>query len=136
VTTSGSTFAPGHTIPITLTITNVGQPCESFGGGGSADVLEGCPYLVATNASGQNVWNTAANTDGGSACGAGGHGGIVPTGWSQTYPFSWNQLECPTSGSGCTQIQAPPGTYTIAFGGSSGGSWVGVTVKATVVSIA
>jgi hypothetical protein len=134
VTTSGSTFAKGQTIPITLSITNVGQPCESFGGGGNADVLEGCPYLVATNASGQSVWNSTANTDGGSACGAGGAYGAIPTGWSQTYPFSWNQLQCPVSGSGCTQIQAPPGNYTIAFG-EPNDIWVGVTVKPAIVSI-
>ena len=132
ITTSGSTFAPGQTIPITLTITNVGQPCESTAGG-KTDVLDGCPYLVATNASGQSVWNSMANPYG-AGCGASGRSGIVPTGWSQTLPFSWNQLECPVSGSGCTQVQAPPGTYTIAFG-EPNDIWVGVTVKPAVVSI-
>jgi hypothetical protein len=137
VTASGSTFAPGQTIPITLSITNVGQPCESFGGGGNADVLEGCPYLVATNASGQSVWNSTANPYGGSGCATPGIGGAIPTGWSQTYPFSWNQLECPTSGSGCTQVQAPPGTYTIVFGEPTvpAGTWAGVSVKPAIVSI-
>jgi hypothetical protein len=134
VKTTGSTFAKGQTIPITLSITNVGQPCESFGGGGNADVLEGCPYLVATNASGQSVWNSTVIPDFGTACATPGIGGTIPTGWSQTYPFSWNQLECPVSGSGCTQIQAPPGNYTIAFG-EPNDIWVGVTVKPTVVSI-
>ena len=132
VTTSSSTFAKGQTIPITLSITNVGQPCESFGGGGNADVLEGCPYVMATNASGQSVWNSMANPYG-AGCATPGIGGAIPSGWSQTYPFSWNQLECPVSGSGCTQIQAPPGTYSIAFGPND--VWVGVTVKPAVVSI-
>jgi hypothetical protein len=135
VTTSGSSFAKGQTIPITLSITNVGQPCESFAGGGNADVLDGCPSVVAINASGQSVWNSMANPYG-AGCAAPGIEGAIPSGWSQTYPFSWNQLECPVSGSGCTQIQAPPGTYTIAFGGAElGETWVGVTVKPAVVSI-
>jgi hypothetical protein len=138
VTASGRTFAAGQTIPITFTITNVGQPCESAPGGGNADVLDGCPYVVATNASGQSVWNSTANADGGISCAAVGIEGPIPSGWSQTYPFSWNQLECPVSGSGCTQIQAPPGTYTIAFGEPTApaGTWAGVTVKSTAVAIA
>ncbi len=135
ITTSGSTFAKGQTIPITLSIINVGQPCESFGGGGNADVLEGCPYLVATNASGQTVWNSTANTDGGISCASPGIGGPIPSGWSQTYPFSWNQLECPISGPGCIESQAPTGNYLIFFGEPNGDIWVGVAVKPVIVSI-
>ncbi len=134
VTTSGSSFAPGQTIPITLSITNVGQPCESTAGR-NTDVLDGCPYLLATNASGQTVWNsTAKHRRRKPGVVPVAEGGTIPTGWSQTLPFSWNQLECPVSGSGCTQIQAPPGTYTIAFG-EPNDIWVGVTVKPAIVSI-
>jgi hypothetical protein len=136
VTTSGSSFAPGQTIPITLSITNVGQPCESAPTLGNADVLSCGPYLVATNTGGQTVWNSTQFPEGGSGCGAGGSNGTgtIPTGWSQAYAFAWNQAECPISGPACTESPAPAGYYTIAFGPQSG-VWVGVTVKPAVVSI-
>lgn len=139
VTTSAASYTPGQPVTITLSLVNDGATCWSepnSPGGSNADVLDGCPYVTASTA-GQLVWNSAALPNADVTCPAIGRSGPVPTGWSHLWPFTWDQDECPTSGSPCTQAQLAAGDYTIAFGKPTmlTGNWDGITVIPAVVTL-
>lgn len=131
VTTSSPSYSVGDTIPITLQIENAGPACLS--GQGNANVLNGCPYITASS-NGTVVWVNGISPPGPMCLAFAVGTAPIPHGWSDSYPFSWAQDECPNL-AGCSQAQVPSGTYTIALGGAGRDAWVGVTVKPAVITI-
>jgi len=130
ITTSAPTYPVGAAIPISLAITNAGVTCESEPSTSNADVLDGCPSVSAFDATGHIVWEAAVDpsTKTQTVCATVGVAGPVPTGWSKTFSFSWNQGECPGPGIQCTEAQVSSGTYSIDFA-AMGGIWNGIAVK-------
>jgi len=121
LTTNQTTYSIGQAVQIRASIRNDGPACTGLESAGPEE--PNCFGGVrATNQQGQVVWDSGAGTyDTPTACPV-ALIQTVPSGWSATSQTTWAQDECPyaTDGPGpgmtnpqCTQVQVPPGDYSL-----------------------
>jgi len=119
LTTNKTTYVTGETVQITMSVRNVGPTCGGTGAASSGPC--GLGSATASNASGQEVWDSDGNPYGDVySCPSIGFQS-VPAGWSTTVQLSWTQDECvagafvgpPQTNPQCPQTQVAPGTYSL-----------------------
>jgi hypothetical protein len=139
LSTDGQSFMEGQPVSGTLSVTNIGGPCEGSEGVGIG--LCGDGQVTATGANGQVVWASAANSTGGVTNCPNEAIDVVPSGWSDSTSFSWTQDQCAwdsteaitaTTNPACPQTQVAPGHYTLTGSWSSDPSFQS---EATTVTI-
>lgn len=126
--TDKTTYQTGETVQITMSVKNDGPTC----GGTDAAFSGPCGLgmVTATNASGQEAWDSDGNPNGDVySCPSIGFQ-QVPADWSTTVQFSWTQDDCvpgasvgpPQTNPQCPQTQVAPGTYSLVGGWNVGNS--------------
>ena len=121
LTTNQAKYSIGQAVQIRASIRNDGPACTGLESAGPEE--PNCFGGVrATNQQGQVAWDSGAGTyDTPTACPV-ALIQTVPSGWSATSQTTWTQDECPyaTDGPGpgmtnpqCTQVQVPPGDYSL-----------------------
>jgi len=109
MTTDRSDYGPGEPVNITPRVTNEGGACTM--------AIGACPFVgTVTNSSGQAVWGPfmLVPSEPVPGCTAQLIGESVPSGWTQTTTFSWDQSECLPPGLQCQNTPVPPGSYSVA----------------------
>lgn len=119
-TTDKTTYAPGETVTISLTMRDTSSTaCLDTG-----VMVWGCYGAAASNSTGAQVWESWAGPDGLPVnCPTTGYPTTIPGHTSTTAQVSWTQDECtqPVTNAqpnpDCPQVQVPSGPYEIT------GSW-------------
>ena len=120
MTTDRSTYTPGETVIITVTITNTAGACS-----GADPGFCGIGASVSNQAR-NDVWDSWAQTtinSGVTGCPS-GNVHTIPVGWSTSTTLNWTQRECVADTSNsqgdwgqpnpeCPRTQVPDGTYSI-----------------------
>jgi hypothetical protein len=124
LTTDKASYALGEPVSIAATLHNTGGACNSTG---TPAVLFFCSFASATNDVGKVVWNS-------DPCVAMTRFGPVPSGYTTTQKWVWNQRTCallPPGEATCTVdgSQVPAGGYTI---GETSTAWPPRQVTITI----